>query len=282
MKHFHNEKNGEAPNLWSITFLSFSIFLLLWLLSVPLRAQERTPDSQQDPLSQSPETNLPAHWAYMGIEGPAHWSMLSKEFMICETGTRQSPINITMTQLNYNQEKLIFHYETSELHELNNGHTIQVSHVSGCRVDLNERAYKLRQFHFHAPSEHHINGEGFPMEMHLVHQDSQGRVLVLAVMLEADRDRPVLTKLWNWLPDQIGKEVSIPLEFRLSDILPPNTHHYSYSGSLTTPPCTEGVQWIVLKDPIHIARQDVDRFVEIIGENARPIQRIGDREIAED
>ena len=223
-----------------------------------------------------------AHWDYLGVENPSHWGMLSKEYKTCEAGDRQSPINITMTHHGDHQQKLEFHYQTSQLHEMNNGHTIQVSHVSGCRIDLNDHKYKLRQFHFHAPSEHHIEGKAFPMEMHLVHQDEKGHVLVLAVMMETDAPQPVLSKLWKWLPAQTGQEVSIPLELSLTDILPTNTHHYTYSGSLTTPPCTEGVQWIVLKEPMHVTQQDVDQFVQIIGHNARPIQPLRDRHIDED
>lgn len=96
-------------------------------------------------------------------------------------------------------------------------------------------------------------------------------------MLVADADRPVLKKLWDWLPEQIGQEVSIPLEVRLAERLPRNTHHFSYSGSLTTPPCSEGVKWIVLMEPMHVAQEDVDRFVDIIGYNARTLQPLHDR-----
>jgi carbonic anhydrase len=202
--------------------------------------------------------------------------------MRCESGNPQSPINITMPHHGKHQQKLVFHYQASQLHEMNNGHTIQVSHVSGCRVDLNDRKYKLRQCHFHAPSEHHIERKAFPMEMHLVHQDDTGHVLVIAVMMETDATQPVLSTLWKWLSEQTEHEVSIPLELSLSDILPTNASHYAYSGSLTTPPCTEGVQWIVPKDPMHVSQQDVDQFVHIIGQNARPIQPLRNRHVDED
>ena len=261
-------------NISVFPILTFTLFSIFCPLAPPAKAQDKS--------SQLAHDDIQAHWDYMGVEGPEHWGMLTNEYMTCEMGHRQSPINITMTHHGDHQQKLVFHYQTSELHELNNGHTIQVSHASGCRVELNERDYKLRQFHFHAPSEHHIEGKAFPMEMHLVHQDEKGHVLVLAVMLEADLASPVLTKLWNWLPDQIGQEVTIPLQLSIAEILPTDTHHYTYSGSLTTPPCTEGVQWIVLKEPIHIAQHDVDRFVGIIGHNARPIQPLEGRHIDDD
>ena len=262
--------------------ISYSLLSFLPMLTFAGNTSEKTAKTADTPSGTSHNERLQSHWDYMGIEGPEHWGMLTEKYMTCETGNRQSPINITLTHHGDHQQKLVFHYQTSQLHEMNNGHTIQVSHVSGCRVDLNDRKYKLRQFHFHAPSEHHIEGKAFPMEMHLVHQDDTGHVLVLAVMMATDAPQPVLSKLWNWLPEQIEEEVSIPLEISLTDILPTSTHHYAYSGSLTTPPCTEGVQWIVLKEPTHVTQQDVDQFVQIIGRNARPIQPLRGRHIDND
>ncbi len=267
------------------SFLLVSKFFLMFLVLSSILTQSIFA-SEQTKLRIKAQTEATtdqhAHWDYLGVENPSHWGMLSKEYRTCETGNRQSPINITMTHHGDHHQKLEFHYQTSELHEINNGHTIQVSHVSGCRVNLNDHSYKLRQFHFHSPSEHHIEGKTFPMEMHLVHQDETGHVLVIAVMMEPDAIQPVLSKLWKWLPEQIEKEISIPLELSLTDILPTNTSHYAYSGSLTTPPCTEGVQWIVLKEPMHVTQQDVDQFVHIIGHNARPIQPLGNRHIDDD
>ncbi len=240
----------------------------------PVAQQIATPSRAHD-------EPLLAHWDYMGIEGPEHWGLLSKAYMTCEAGDRQSPINIETTQKPQSQQTIKFQYAPTRIFEVNNGHTIQVSHESGCKADLNGRPYRLRQFHFHDPSEHHIDGKTFPMEMHLVHQDAEGQILVVAVLMEVGSDEPVLTKLWDWLPDQIEREVSLPLETNIGAILPENPQFYSYSGSLTTPPCTEGVKWIVLKEPITIAQQDVEKFVEIIGYSARPEQPVGDRQIDE-
>jgi len=216
------------------------------------------------------------------VEGPSHWGMLSPQYMICETGRKQSPINITMAHHGNHQEKLVFHYQTSTLHEMIIGHTIQVSHTPGSNVDLNNRTYKLRQFHFHEPSEHHIDGKAFPMEMHLVHQDERGHILVIAVMMEIGVEEPVFEMLWQRLPEQIGQETSVPLKnISLADILPTDKHHFSYSGSLTTPPCTEGVLWIVMEKPLPISQKDVEHFVRVIGHNARPIQALQGRNIEE-
>jgi len=189
--------------------ISYGLLLSLPIVTVARHASEKSGETTNASSNTSQNERLKAHWDYMGIEGPKHWGMLTDEYMTCETGNRQSPINISMTHHGDHQQKLVFHYQTSQLHEMNNGHTIQVSHVSGCRVDLNDRNYKLRQFHFHAPSEHHIEGKAFPMEMHLVHQDETGHVLVLAVMMETDATQPVLSKLWKWLPEQIEQEVEL-------------------------------------------------------------------------
>ncbi len=222
------------------------------------------------------------HWSYMGIEGPGHWAMLTPAYRTCEAGGRQSPINIDMTEPVRHHATIEFRYATSRVFEVNNGHTIQVSHESGCAIGLGDQTYVLRQFHFHVPSEHHVHGTAFPMEMHLVHQGAKGRVVVVAVLLKTGSQTPVLTPLWNWLPEQIGKTVSLPLDLNIGSLLPKNPHYFSYSGSLTTPPCTEGVRWVILQEPVEISEEDVRRFVDLIGYNARPVQPLEGREIYED
>ena len=269
----------QATTLHSRLVSCVGVFVLV--LSVTSCDEEKHVAEQKATPSPAHDEPLLSHWDYMGIEGPEHWGLLSEAYMTCEAGDRQSPINIETTQKPQSQQTLKFQYAPTRIFEVNNGHTIQVSHESGCKADLNGRPYRLRQFHFHDPSEHHIDGKTFPMEMHLVHQNAEGQILVVAVLMETGADEPVLTKLWDWLPDQIEREVSLPLKTNIGAILPENPRFYSYSGSLTTPPCTEGVKWIVLKDPITIAQQDVEKFVEIIGYSARPVQPVGDRQIDE-
>ena len=227
------------------------------------------------------QDSMATRWEYMGVEGPQHWGMLTPEYQACESGNRQSPINIAMPQAGYGQEQLAFHYRPSHVHELNNGHTIQVSHLSGSRLLLNNQPYALRQFHFHVPSEHHIEGHPFPMEMHLVHQNPKGHIVVIAILMQADAEQPRLQDFWEWLPAQRGHEVSLPLQLNIGDLIPNNTHHYSYTGSLTTPPCSEGVHWLVLKSPIHVTHEEVTQFHHLIGNNARPLQPVLNRTIEE-
>lgn len=272
-------RSKQATTLRSRLVRCMGVFVLV-LCVISCDEEKRVAEQEVTP-SRAHDEPLRVHWDYMGIEGPEHWGLLSEAYMTCEAGDRQSPINIETTQKPQSQQTIKFQYAPTRIFEVNNGHTIQVSHESGCKADLNGRPYRLRQFHFHDPSEHHIDGKTFPMEMHLVHQDAGGQILVVAVLMETGSDEPVLTKLWDWLPDQIEREVSLPLKTNIGAILPENPQFYSYSGSLTTPPCTEGVKWIVLKEPIAIAKQDVEKFVEIIGYSARPVQPVGDRQINE-
>ena len=196
--------------------------------------------------------DIQAHWDYLGVENPSHWGMLSPEYRTCEAGNRQSPINITMTHHGEHHQKLKFHYQTSQLHEMNNGHTIQVSHVSGCRVDLNDRNYKLRQFHFHAPSEHHIEGKVFPMEMHLVHQDETGHVLVIAVMMKTDATHPSAQQTLEMAPrtdverslysPRIESDQCTSHQYVITTLTPVHSPHHpapkGSNGSSSKNPCT--------------------------------------------
>jgi carbonic anhydrase len=259
---------------------SISLLILIGLCAPFLSyAQTHSTNKESSSHKMSKDKKPHSHWDYLGVEGPQHWGLLTKEYAQCETGSKQSPINIQTKGVSHHQESLIFNYKTSELHEINNGHTIQVSHTTGCHIAFNKHIYNLRQFHFHEPSEHHIDGKAFPMEMHFVHQDKTGKILVVAVMMQIGDEHPIVKNIWKWLPDQVGQETSIPIKVSLRDILPQKTHHYSYSGSLTTPPCTEGVQWIVLTETIKISEESLKKFTTIIGPNARPVQPLGSRHI---
>ncbi len=228
------------------------------------------------------------HWGYEGVEGPGHWAMLEPSYMTCEAGRQQSPINIEMPRHGENQEELTFHYQPTPLTVRNNGHTIQVNYQEGSSLRLNGQSYKLRQFHVHDPSEHHIDGKTYPMEMHLVHQDDAGHTLVVGLLMAFGKENEVFSRAGDLLEQQTGHrlppqvgEISTNVTLNVMDLLPSNTHHFSYHGSLTTPPCSEGVQWIILKTPIEISKVQGERFITTIGPNARPLQPLGEREIKE-
>jgi carbonic anhydrase len=222
-----------------------------------------------------------SHWSYEGQESAAHWDMLSPAYMTCEAGSHQSPINISMPRHAQQQERLVFHYHSGLVRALDNGHTIQVNVSPGNELHLNGRTYSLSQFHFHDPSEHHVEGRTYPMEIHLVHRDRKGHVVVMGLLVETGPPNQSLAELWAMLPMKAG-ELGSAHQFNPQDLIPSNSHHFSYHGSLTTPPCTEGVQWIVLRDTIAMSAQQIAQFISVVGHNARPIQPLHDRKISEE
>lgn len=222
-----------------------------------------------------------SHWSYEGEESAAHGGMRSSAYMTCESGSHQSPINISMPRHSQQQERLVFHYQSSLVRALDNGHTIQVNVPSGSELHLNGRTYSLRQFHFHDPSEHHVDGRAYPMEIHLVHQDQKGHVVVIGVFVDMGSPNQSLADIWAMLPMKAGELGSEHL-FNPQALIPSNSHHFSYHGSLTTPPCTEGVQWIVLRDPIAMSTQQIAQFTSIIGKNSRPVQPLRGRRVQEE
>jgi len=238
--------------------------------------------------SESHQEHERTHWGYRGVEDPGHWAMVNPSYMTCETGRQQSPINLTMPRHGHDQEDLQFHYQPTPLTIRNNGHTIQVNYQKGSFLLLSGRTYKLRQFHFHDPSEHHIDGKTYPMEMHLVHQNDNDHILVVGILLKIGKENVEFSHVGNWIQQHTGhrlpstnQEVPTDILFNIMDVLPNDRHHFSYHGSLTTPPCSEGVQWIVLKTPIEISQVQADRFVTTMGPNARPVQPLHQRELLE-
>ena len=273
------------------SFASIIIFLLFSFVFIHIglsKAGEPRTEKQKGLSSENNQELEHTHWGYRGVEGPEHWAMVNPSYMTCETGRQQSPINIVMPRHGHEQEDLQFHYQPTPLTIRNNGHTIQVNYGTGSSLRLNGKTYQLRQFHFHDPSEHHIDGKGYPMEMHLVHQDEGGHVLVVGVLVTFGRENPVFARVGDWMQKHTGQrfpskgqEVTTDLTFNLMDVLPHETHHFSYYGSLTTPPCSEGVQWIVLKTHIEISQIQAARFMTTIGPNARPLQPLNQRELLE-
>ena len=224
------------------------------------------------------EEHEASHWSYEGQESDAHWGMLSQAYMACEAGSHQSPIDISMPRHAQQQEQLVFHYQSGLVRALDNGHTIQVNVPPGNELHLNGRTYYLDHLHFHDPSEHHVDGRTYPMEIHVVHKDRKGHVVVIGVLVETGAPNQSLAELWTMLPMKAG-ELGSEHRFNPQDLIPSNGHHFSYHGSLTTPPCTEGVQWIVLRDPISMSAKQIAQFVSILGKNARPVQPLHGRRI---
>ena len=221
------------------------------------------------------------HWGYTGHDSPESWGNLSEEFRLCSTGKNQSPVNITET-VSGRLPAIQVNYRPSAVEVENNGHTIQVNYPEGGNtLTVNGRTYTLKQFHFHVPSENQIKGRTFPMEAHFVHLDENKQPLVLAVLYEAGRTNNRLSSIWNAMPMTAGK-VKLDQPFNASSLLPRNLQYYRFAGSLTTPPCTEGVSWLVLKTYDHIDQAQAGKFTRAIGShNSRPVQPLNARVVIE-
>jgi carbonic anhydrase len=221
-----------------------------------------------------------AHWGYSGAEGPENWGHLSPEFETCGTGKNQSPINITSI-IEAELQPISFSYTSSPLDVVNNGHTIKASFAPGSSITVDGHAYELLQVHWHTPSENHIKDQSFPMEAHLVHADKDGNLAVIGVMYTTGQENNSITNVWNNMPAKTG-EVSKNASVTVSpmDMLPANKDYYRFNGSLTTPPCSEGVRWMVMKDAVEASSEQVEKFHSSFhGDTNRPVQPINARPV---
>ena len=221
-----------------------------------------------------PEEKHVAHWDYEGEMGPEHWG---KEFPTCGKGKSQSPLNIKGPF-----EKVRFtvvpEYKLGPLKILNNGHTIQVNVTPGSKIRIDGKAFDLLQFHFHRPSEEHINGKPSAMVIHFVHKNDSGELAVLGVLLQEGNENPGIKTLWSYAPPKEGPEVAPDnVAFNPTNLLPREMEFFHYDGSLTTPPCTEKVKFFILKSQVNISKEQVTQFPFKM--NARPIQALNDRKI---
>jgi carbonic anhydrase len=217
-----------------------------------------------------------AHWSYGGEGGPEQWGQMKPEFAACSTGSRQSPIDIR-SGVKVDLEPIQFDYRPAGFSVVDNGHTIQVNVGGGNSIEIQGRRYDLVQFHFHRPSEERVNGRQFDMVAHLVHKDPEGRLAVVAVLLDRGTAQPLVQTVWNNLPLEKGSEVAVRSEIDMNNLLPADRRYYTYMGSLTTPPCSEGVLWMVLQQPVPIANEQVNVFSRLYPMNARPIQQAAGR-----
>lgn len=224
----------------------------------------------------------PTHeWAYGGEHGPQHWGDLKAEFASCTTGHRQSPIDIQKTE-KADLPSMAFDYKPSSLRIIDNGHTIMASYDAGSSIRVGDAKYQLKQFHFHRPSEETIHGEASDMVAHLVHADAEGHLAVVAVLLEYGKENALIRELWKHIPKEKGKETILEaVKINVADLLPKDRGYYTFEGSLTTPPCSEGVTWFVLKQPVPISADEVAAFSKVYPQNARPTQPLQERVVRE-
>lgn len=220
-------------------------------------------------------------WSYEGRTGPAHWGDLAPAYALARTGQQQSPIDIaTARTVAEEAPALVVKYEPNSLEILNNGHTVEDEYHGAGTLTVAGHEYRLAQFHFHAPSEHTIDGAHAPLEMHLVHKDPDGKLAVIGVLVREGRANPELARLAEHLPTKPGRKEEVEgLLVDPAKLLPASLASYRYSGSLTTPPCTEGVSWFVLQQSIEASAAELAAFHKVIHGNNRPTQPLHGREV---
>ena len=231
-------------------------------------------------LSSSAISATGPHWEYSGEAGPENWAKLSPEYGAC-AGKNQSLINLSGL-IDAKLKPIAFSYKAGATEILNNGHTVQVNAAAGSSITVDGIQFDLKQFHFHAPSENLINGKSYPLEAHLVHADKDGNLAVVAVMFNAGKASAALEKAWAQMPKNSGDKVDLSAKLSPLDLLPKNRDYYRFNGSLTTPPCSEGVRWLVMKHPASASKEQIETFAHVMHHpNNRPVQAVNARPVLE-
>jgi len=247
--------------------VTLGLIVVVAFISANARAQWKTP------------------WDYEGARGPDHWSTLDPAYAAC-AGKEQSPIDIRDAQ-KAKLPALQFEYKPEPLKYLiNNGHTIRVNYHdakdAGSYVTFDGTRYQLTQFHFHRPSEELIDGKVYDMVAHFMHQSSDGKTMGIAVLLKEGKSNPTIQKLWDHMPVTEGSEHEVPgVAIDPSGLLPKQMDYYMYSGSLTAPPCTEGITWFVLKMPVEVSPKQIEAFSKLYPHDVRPVQPLNGRVVKE-
>lgn len=248
--------------------------------------QTAAPEQAPAPESAAAPKPEAVHWGYEGHEGPDHWADLSEDFALCRSGREQSPIDLTNPLLTGTPSwteriggKVLTEGERATVMDLiNNGHTIQVTNDVPMVAILDGGQYELVQYHFHAPSEHTIDGRHYPLEVHLVHQSADGSLAVVGVLVEEGKHDALWDIILSALPEEPGDVRHLEnLDLETDDIRPPPQTYYQYVGSLTTPPCSENVRWIVSAEIREISPEQMSRILAHLHENNRPVQPLNAR-----
>ncbi|MGF7031090.1 carbonic anhydrase [Paenibacillus mucilaginosus] len=273
---------------WLPLLLSASLALALSACgansAAPAEPSKAEPPAPKTETPKKTETTHAAHWSYEGNTGPAHWAELDQTFAACANGTEQSPVDIELTQTKVDKTavQVELHYQPSAFTLMNNGHTIQANAAAGNgnTITVDGTEYTLAQMHFHHPSENQINGKNFEMEGHLVHKNKDGGLAVVGFLMTAGKENKPLAEMWSKLPKQETKEdVKLEQPVDLPGLVPSTSHAFRYEGSLTTPPCSEHVKWIVLADPIEVSKEQIEAFAAIFPDNHRPVQPLNQRTV---
>ena len=215
-------------------------------------------------------------WSYEGANGPSQWGSLTPEYRVCDLGLQQSPIDLAAA-VPARTGSIYLHWPSLAVEIANNGHTIQASCQAGGHVTLDGHRFDLIQFHFHHPSEHLVDGMTHAMEVHFVHSDGEGHLAVLGVFLTAGRENAALAPIWQVMPRTAGEVAPQPITMMPADLLPASRDAFRYYGSLTTPPCSERVDWVVFAEPVSLSSEQIGQFAALFPNNARPVQPLNRR-----
>jgi carbonic anhydrase len=256
--------------------------------AVPVQEQAKAPPAKTR--AAAPPAGDPV-WGYEASEGPSKWGSLSPKWAVCSSGKMQSPIDIEKTARMDLPElraefkpavlKIVHHEHMADV--INTGHSIQVNYTEGDTLKVGGEEFQLLQYHFHSPSEHTVGGKHFPIEMHMVHKSANEKLAVVGVFIEEGKHNSAFDPVWSNLPS--SKSVQHHLEHVTVDVnqlLPTSKTTYRYDGSLTTPPCSEGVKWIVMTDPVQISAQQINAFRNVMKDNNRPVQPLNARKVVTD
>ena len=222
------------------------------------------------------QSGAAVRWGYEEHNGPARWGELDPAYAVCALGTEQSPIDLAEAR-DADLPPIEFDYRRAAATIENTGHTIQVNPAPGSGIVLDGVRYELRQFHFHHRSEHTVDGVPLPLELHLVHGASSGALAVVGALMEAGEANEALAPAWERLPVEPGPPRALAGRLDLPALLPADRTTWRYRGSLTTPPCTEGVAWAIFTEPMHLSQGQIEAFAAIFPNNFRPVQPLGER-----
>jgi carbonic anhydrase len=226
------------------------------------------------------EAGKSAHWSYTGQTGAAKWGDMQSDFATCKLGKKQSPIDIKGAKKG-NLPAIGFNYGQTNAEVVNNGHTIQVNLSGGGDVKVASGDYKLLQFHFHTPSEEKVNGKAYPLVAHLVHKSDAGKLAVVAVLFKQGQKNAALEKVFAAMPAKENGKADLAGGMNVTNLLPTKRSYWAFEGSLTTPPCSEEVQWHVLKEAVEMSKEQIAAFKKLYPMNARPVQALNGRVLQE-
>ena len=219
-----------------------------------------------------------AEWGYEGAGAPEHWGDLSPDYHLAKDGREQSPIDVHATATAA-LPALEFDYRPALIRMVYNGHSVQENEDGDSHLTVEGKRYKLEQFHFHSPSEHTVDGKSFAMELHFVHEGEDGEVAVVSVLIDEGAHNAAFDAMWADLPDRDDPKENSSKRIGVAELLPKDRRYYAYRGSFTTPPCTEGVRWFVMQQPVQLSNAQIATFRKVIYHNNRPVQPLNGRAV---